>query len=102
MNCITLDTLPVDSSDLQKAISKDPVLTKVYDYVLHGWPNHPSDQFIKPYFRCRNELSVENRCLLWGLRVVIPMELRDESNSWWHNREEFSNIIHDELQIFIN
>ena len=43
VKCITLDDLPVDSGDIQVAISKDPILRKVYDFVLHGWPNDCKD-----------------------------------------------------------
>ena len=32
----------------------------------------------KPYLCRRNELSVENSCLLWGTKVVIPFQLRQK------------------------
>ena len=50
----------------------DPVLSKVLDFVRHGWPQPVEDIRMKPYFNRRFELSVEQGCLLWGLRVIIP------------------------------
>jgi hypothetical protein len=39
---------------------------------MSGWPNYCQDIEIQPYFRNREELTVDNGCLLWGRRVVIP------------------------------
>jgi len=50
----------------------DPVLSKVLEFVRHGWPQPVEDIRLKPYFNRRFELSVEQGCLLWGLRVIIP------------------------------
>ena len=41
---------------------------------INGFPDRPYDS-IKPYFNKRLELSVQNNCLLWGYRVVIPLDL---------------------------
>ena len=30
----------------------------------------------KPYWRCRNELSVQSGCILWGCRVIVPPQGR--------------------------
>ena len=74
---VTLNSIPIDAAMIQKALKEDSLLSKVYDYVLHGWPAHVNEAEIEPYFRKRNELSVESGCLLWGYRVVIPESLRD-------------------------
>ena len=43
----------------------------------NGWPiNHCADPDLKPYFTRRHELPVEQGCLMWGLRTVIPPALR--------------------------
>ena len=34
------------------------------------------EEQLKPYFRRKSELSVENSCILWGGRVIIPMQLQ--------------------------
>lgn len=45
-------------------------------FVQHGWPNHNSDEALKPYFTRKDELSVQDGCLLWGNRVVVPPKER--------------------------
>ena len=67
-----LNDLPVEAKQIAEATRKHPVMSKVLDYVKHGWPNHCEDNNVRPYFNRRNELSSDGDCLLWGLRVVIP------------------------------
>uniref|UniRef100_A0A1A8UU84 Gypsy retrotransposon integrase-like protein 1 n=1 Tax=Nothobranchius furzeri TaxID=105023 RepID=A0A1A8UU84_NOTFU len=43
-----------------------------------GWPNYIKDETLKPYFTRRNELSVEQGCILWGIRVIIPPAHREQ------------------------
>ena len=64
--------LPVMAKDISEATRKDHVLSKCYEYTLNGWPNHVTDDQLKPYYRRRSELSADQSCLLLGLRVVIP------------------------------
>ena len=69
---------PISSKNVSSETVKDEVLCKVLDYTLHGWPNDcnsVSDQ-LRPYHLKRNELSVEDNCILWGYRIVIPVSLR--------------------------
>ena len=47
----------------------DPLLSKVYNYVNHGWPNIIKEQ-LKPFFRCWNDLRWKNLCIQWGGRVI--------------------------------
>jgi len=49
-----------------------PLLATVIQYVLHGWPSKPDNGDQRLYFNRRQELSVDDNCLLWGTRVVIP------------------------------
>ena len=39
--------------------------------MLQGWVD-TSDSNLLPYQRWKNELSIEDGCILWGNRVVIP------------------------------
>ena len=48
----------------------------MYDSTLHGWPSVVADPVLQPYFSCKHELSVDQGCVLWGLRVVIPEAYR--------------------------
>ena len=67
-----VDSLPITHKEISHATQVDPVLSKVLEFVRHGWPQPVEDIRLKPYFNRRFELSVEQGWLLWGLRVIIP------------------------------
>ena len=71
-----VNDLPVTAKDIAHATQKDPVLAQVLQFVKHGWPDNVKDDSLLPFFHRRLELSAEQDCLLWGLRVVIPEEYR--------------------------
>ena len=71
-----LEELPVTARDIAAANRKDPVLARVYDFTLHGWPQALGDPVLQPYFSRKQELSVDRGCVLWSLRVVIPEKYR--------------------------
>uniref|UniRef100_A0A3Q2EGN4 Gypsy retrotransposon integrase-like protein 1 n=1 Tax=Cyprinodon variegatus TaxID=28743 RepID=A0A3Q2EGN4_CYPVA len=79
-----LDELPITAREIAKETEKDSVLKVVKQLVLTGWPKHVQDEWLKPYFQRRFELTVEDDCLLWGLRVVVPKKLRDQLISELH------------------
>ena len=60
---------------LRAATKSDRTLSKVFRYTQSGWP-HQIPQKLKPFADRRNELTVEEGCLLWGYRVLIPRKLR--------------------------
>ena len=62
---------PITAVDIGKATLQDPVLSKVHDWVMRGWPE-ASTEDLKPYYTRRNELSCEQNCILWDSRVIIP------------------------------
>ena len=69
-----LNSLPIQSCDIQKVTMQDPVLSQVYGFIINGWPTSSKtlpDQ-VKPFFSKRFELTVNNRYLLWGICVVNP------------------------------
>lgn len=65
----------VSSTDVHKASGKDTTIATAMRYTLHGWPGKVSTD-LEPYFRRREELSVEKGCLFLGFRMVIPTVLR--------------------------
>ncbi|XP_048003061.1 uncharacterized protein K02A2.6-like [Leguminivora glycinivorella] len=64
--------LPITSTDIKKATSKDPILVKVMMYIASGWPAYCDDENLKPYHTRRNELYMEAGCILWGYRIIVP------------------------------
>ena len=70
-----LEASPVSSTQIRMWTDHDPVLAKVRDWVLSGWPAPGSHETVaeelRPFLRRRDEISVEDRCLLWGNRVIV-------------------------------
>ena len=77
-NLSQIDSLPVSASDVKRETRRDPTLSKVLDFTLNGWTDKPQDERLIPYYTRRNEISVENGCLMWGIRVIIPIKLRNK------------------------
>lgn len=73
-----VDELPITSMDISKATQRDPVLSRIFEFIMNGWPNYVDDEDLKPYFIRKNELSSEKGCILWGLRVIIPPTYREQ------------------------
>ena len=70
-----LDELPVTAKEIETATRNDPVLSRVYQYTLSGWPSEIPDN-LKAFANRKDELSVECGVVLWGLRVCIPYKLQ--------------------------
>ena len=64
------------AKDIQKWTDRDPLLSKVRNLVLNGW-REGDEQGMRPYNQRKNELSVQDGCILWGSRVVIPAAGRE-------------------------
>ena len=76
----SLKDSPVDCSQVKHWTKRDPILSKVLQYVLAGWPQHlPSDapQTLLSFWQRRMELSTHDGCILWGNRVVVPEKGRN-------------------------
>ena len=65
---------PVSAVQIRQLTDRHPLMAKVKRFVQHGWPDH-IDQELKelvPYWRRRDELSLQDGCLLWGSRIIVP------------------------------
>ena len=71
-----MNETPVNVVAIRNWTRRDPTLSKVLSYVQNGWPTTCTEESIKPFFRRRDELSVEESCILWGNRVIIPPQGR--------------------------
>lgn len=76
--CTGLDNteLPICNTDIARATKVDPLLARVFELTLNGWPSQVNDPELQPFFERRSSLSIEQGIILWGIRVVIPMALR--------------------------
>ena len=69
---------PVTNYHIRHWTKTDCILSKVLLYLQKGWPDVcPSDD-IKPYWTKQNELSLQDNCILWGNRVVVPLQGRQQ------------------------
>ena len=73
-----VDCLPITHKEISHATRVDPVLSRVLELIRSGWPQHIEYLRLKTFFNRRYELSIEQDCLLWGLRVVIPTRFRKD------------------------
>ena len=80
-----INASPVNAEKLKSWTACDPVLSHIKHFVLHGWPTVVPDTKLQAYVARKDELSVHAGCLMWGGRVIVPPQGRDE----------VMNIIHD-------
>ena len=74
-NVAQINTVSVSVTELCKATRSDPALSKVYQCLQRGWPMQ-INSMLRPYWTRRTELSIEEGCIMWGARVVIPKKLQ--------------------------
>ena len=74
---LLMSTIPVTAYQVRNETSRDPVLSRVKDFVLHGW-KEVKDLAMKPYLQCQSKLSIQDGCLLWGNRVIVPPVARQQ------------------------
>ncbi|XP_062387122.1 uncharacterized protein K02A2.6-like [Sardina pilchardus] len=81
-----LETLPVSCKDICKETRTDPVLVQVLEMVSTGrFPRvQHVDSTLAPFISRKDELTVQQQCLMWGIRVVIPPKLRPRVLSELH------------------
>lgn len=69
---------PVSAADVASATLRDPCLSRVTKWVTTGWPEQGVPPEYAAYEMRREELSLHCDCLLWGNRVILPEELRED------------------------
>lgn len=81
-----LKNIPLTFKDIQKETMKDKILSKVVNLTLGGWPEKVDNEELKPYFTRRFELTIEQDCVVWGQRVIVPPVLRNNVLSLLHEQ----------------
>ena len=66
----------VSAATIKSWTDRDPVLSRVRRMVLHGWQPQEGVDF-QPYEQRKHELSVEDGCVLWSSRLVVPLAGRE-------------------------
>ena len=81
-----IDTTPVSVSQIRTQTAHDPTLSRVKELVMNGWTaTHTLPPEFQPFVTRELELSIQNDCLLWGSRVIVPPKLRDRVLQELHN-----------------
>ena len=70
-----LEVLTVSVDMIRQATQRDGILTRVVEYTKHGWPPS-SEKELEPFHRRKEELTLQDGCLMWGSRVIIPPRYR--------------------------
>ena len=92
----SIDSSPVTSKMIAEETKRERILSRVYNFTLHGWPEKMIDENLRPYFCRKAEISIDKGCLLWGTRVIIPSSLRQRLMDLLH--EEHIGIVRMKAQ----
>ncbi|XP_046420699.1 uncharacterized protein K02A2.6-like [Neodiprion fabricii] len=79
VNCVKdYDFATLDWKAVRKCTREDETLSKVIRYCMDGWEEKsPIDESLKTFWNKRESLTIDQGCVLWGHRVVIPNKLRE-------------------------
>ena len=61
-------------------MSKDPVLIALKHTVIKGWPKQRNEcpENLKHFWNYHDELSILDRLVLKGIRIVIPSQCQED------------------------
>ena len=77
------EDIHITPKQVAESIRKDPTLSKVLHYVKTGWPTKTKEELL-PFFHRKDQLTVEENCLLKGMQVVVPPTLQKRVMSLLH------------------
>ncbi|KAK3931455.1 Retrovirus-related Pol polyprotein from transposon 297 [Frankliniella fusca] len=69
--------IPINAEIIAAETLDDPILSVVLSYDITEWQTQVSEDLVENQKK-KSELCIENGCLLWGNRVIIPGSLRPD------------------------
>ena len=66
-----IDVISVEK--FAEATNTDVVLKVILQYIRRGWPNKVPKEY-QTFNRKENKLTVEEGCIMWGHRLVVPQK----------------------------
>ena len=73
-----VNSLPFTPDKIAKASRDDPVLSRIIHFTVNGWPvKSDLTAEYEPYYKFKDEFTIEEGCLLRGIRVVIPRKFQE-------------------------
>jgi hypothetical protein len=74
-----LSAMPVSREEVSSATAVDKGFRKLCHFIESGWPaQHDMKDCWKPFYRRRDELTLQDGCVRWNSRVVVPLSLRSQ------------------------
>ena len=83
---VMTDEVPITATEIVEGTKQDSLLVKVYKCTSSGWPNSCPSPELKPFWDRRYDISLENECLLWGRRVIVPFKFQKRLLEELHER----------------
>lgn len=69
-----VDSLPVTSAQISRETQHGRVLSHVFENAKNGRSSETPEQVYKVFYNRRNKLAIHRGCLMWGIRVIIPVK----------------------------
>ena len=79
-----IDILPISVDMIRQATQRDPDLSHVLEHTKQGWSTKCEEE-LEPYYRRKDELTVQDSCLMWGTCVLIPSKYRIQALNELHS-----------------
>ncbi|XP_012532687.1 uncharacterized protein K02A2.6-like [Monomorium pharaonis] len=74
-----------DYKQIARETRRDKELTQTTKYIMLGWPHRKNiPDHLQKYEIRKDELTIEENCLMWGYHVIIPKKLQEEVLSELH------------------
>ncbi|KAJ8877866.1 hypothetical protein PR048_022325 [Dryococelus australis] len=78
----TKEVPSVTIHEVGKEFRNDIVIKQVIQFVLNGWPEINLPEIFKHYHTKSQELTVENKCLMWGHRLAHEPYGNERQKAW--------------------
>lgn len=78
INFFNNSEIPIDYHTIANEINKNNLFTKLKKYIQYGFPKKIRDLELKKFVNVKNDLTLQQNCIWWNNRVIIPPSLRKE------------------------
>ena len=83
---IQIDSTTAKANHIKSRTERDPTLSKVKKYCMTTWPSGSEDEQLQPFMKRKTEIFIQDGCLLWGSRVIIPHQGQQKILSLFHEK----------------
>ena len=96
-----LDRYPITALQIRQWTRRDSLLARVLHQVQEGWSEHCAEEDLRSFASRSTELSMEDGCLLWGNRVVVPPQRRKQILAELHSGHPGVSRMKSLAQMFV-